>query len=66
MIEYQVEFKNKEGEWIPAGPIYGKYRDALGRLTFEFEQDPELSHRVVQRRQVHTVLATLTTASEVD
>lgn len=66
MIEYHVEFKNNAGEWILTGPIYSQYADALDRLAFEFKQDPEYTHRVVQRRVVNTVLATLTTTSEVD
>ena len=66
MIEYQVEYKDSIGEWVRTGPAYSAYSDALDRLAFEFKEDPEYTHRIVERRQVETVLATLTTASEVE
>lgn len=66
MIEYQVEYKDSVGTWLELGPRFSKYSDALDSLAFEFKQDPEYTHRVVQRRLVHTVLATLTTEREVD
>ena len=66
MNEYYVEYKDSTGDWHKCGPVYRDYADALDRLALEFKQDPECSHRVVERRQVETVLASLTTASEVD
>lgn len=65
MIYYQVEYKDCEGKWWGAGPRYSKYSDALDRLQFEFKEDPTLSHRIVQSRQVITVLSEITANAEV-
>ena len=65
MIEYQVEYKDSEGAWNNTGPAYFRYADALDRLAFEFREDPEYTHRIVQRRLVTTVLSTVTSESEV-
>lgn len=65
MIYYQVEYKDCEGTWMQAGPRYSNYADALDRLAFEFKEDPEYSHRIVQSRRVTTVLSEITAKSEV-
>lgn len=65
MIYYQVEYKDSEGTWWETGPRYSKYAEALARLTHEFSEDPNYSHRIVQSRRVTTVLSEITANSEV-
>ena len=64
MIYFQVEYKDSEGTWCETGPRYSQYSDALDRLTYEFKQDSDFSHRIVQTRTVHTILAEITAKAE--
>lgn len=59
MITYQVEYRDREGEWCKAGPSLRNYSDALAKLKEENYNDPEYTHRIVQSRTETVVVSVL-------